>query len=296
MKRYFAIALASVLILLLITGGTALYMAKNYQTGPLYKETMGQINQLSCQSGILVDGEGRVIYEKNKDQRSYPASTTKILTVLVALEIVDQIGSDVDHLVTVPDQAVGVEGSSIYLKKDQRVTFRDLLYGAMLRSGNDAATAIAILAGGDLDSFVARMNEKANALGCKNSNFVNPTGLFSKEHYTTPWDMSLIARAAMDNETFREIAGAKEYRAKSQSLKGQVFINKNKTVFDYPGATGVKIGFTSEAGRTLVASAKRDNQEMIAIVFKDRNWFNDCYRLMDYGFKVKGVEKNDGNK
>ena len=256
--------------------------------------------EISAAQAILTDEQGRVLYEKNSRQRAYPASVTKILTCITAIDIMEDIEADINQQVTVPGSAVGVEGSSVYLKAGERISFKDLLYSAMLRSGNDAATAIAIIAGGNEKEFVRRMNQKASELGCKDSNFINPTGLFDENHYTTAGDMAKIAAYAMKNQTFRQIASAKEYTASRQAFAvtqtdSKEYIeyrmyNKNKTVHEYDGATGIKIGYTKASGRTLAASAARGECEVIAVVMAAPDWFNDAYKLMDYGFGLLGEE------
>lgn len=247
---------------------------------------------IEAKGAILIDAKsGNTIYEKDADKRLYPASTTKIMTTLVALEIMEEIDASLDSKVIIPKEAVGVEGSSIYLKEGERITIEELLYGVMLRSGNDAATAIGIALGGDLDTFIKKMNEKAANLGCKNTKFINPSGLFDKEHYTTARELSRISREAMKNELFREIAKTKVWRGKDSD---RTFENKNKTVTQYEGATGIKIGYTKKSGRTLVASAKRDEVELIVVVLDDANWFEDAYKLLDYGFERVENDKKGG--
>ena len=256
--------------------------------------------QISAEEAILTDDDGRVLYEKNSNRRAYPASTTKILTCITAIDIMDDIKADIEQLVTVPKEAAGVEGSSVYLKAGERISFKDLLYAAMLRSGNDAATAIAVIAGGNEAEFVRLMNQKASELGCSSSNFINPTGLFDENHYTTAADMAKIAAYAMQNRTFRQMASSEEYTAERQAFavtqsKDKEYIeyrmyNKNKTVHEYEGATGIKIGYTRDSGRTLAASAARGEHEVIAVVMAAPDWFNDAYRLMDYGFGLLGEE------
>jgi D-alanyl-D-alanine carboxypeptidase (penicillin-binding protein 5/6) len=237
---------------------------------------------ISAEGAILIDAsDGSVLYGKNADEKLYPASTTKIMTALVALEILDEIGADLDSYVIAPKEAVGVEGSSIYLKENEKISMEELLYGMMLQSGNDAAVAVAICTGGTLEAFVERMNKKAQELGCTSTNFLNPNGLFDENHYTTARDLSLISMEAMKNESFREIVGAATWSSKES---GRSFQNKNKTVYQYEGATGVKIGYTKLSGRTLVASAQRDGKELIAVVLNAPNWFEDAYRMLDYGF------------
>lgn len=240
---------------------------------------------VSASSSVLIDENGEVLYEKNADEKSYPASTTKIMTALVTLEKLDELGLDKKSEIIVPEEAVGIEGSSIYLKKGERLTIEELLYGLMLRSGNDSAAALAACMGGSLGEFVSMMNERAAALECSGTHFTNPSGLYEENHYTTASDLAKIAHEAMKREDFREIVRAKDWQSEDGSRS---FHNKNKTVFQYEGATGIKIGFTKASGRTLVASAERDGRQMIAVVLRDGNWFNDAYALMDYGFEQGG--------
>lgn len=260
-------------------------MIFGYMAEPVSKSAAADLPQappVSAKQAILIDGKsGEVIYEKNADEKGYPASTTKIMTSLVALNLCRQYDIDIKQEVKVPKVAVGVEGSSLYLKEDQEITIEDLLYGVMLRSGNDGATALAAILGGNLEHFVRLMNQTAEKLGCEGTRFVNPSGLFDENHYTTARDLATIARQAMKNKDFRKVVGAKSWKT---------YANKNKTVHQYDGATGIKIGFTEMSGRTLVASAKRDGTELICVVLSDSNWFNDAYALMDYGFEIKGCE------
>ncbi len=227
------------------------------------------------------DGGLEVLYEYNADKKMYPASTTKIMTALVVLEICEEQNLKLDNEIIVPSGAEGVEGSSLYLKAGERVSLEKLMYGLMLQSGNDAATALAITMGGGEDEeaaqarFVERMNEKAADLGCENTHFTNPHGLHHEQHYTTARDLAKIAEEAMKKDIFRQIVSAKEWGD---------FANKNKTVFQYEGGNGIKIGFTKTSGRTLVASANRSGRQLIAVVLNDGNWFQDAYALMDYGF------------
>lgn len=237
---------------------------------------------ISAKGAILIDCEDKsVIYEKDADKRLYPASTTKIMTALVALDFLEEIDGNLQSTLSIPKEAVGVEGSTINLKADEVMTVEELLYGVMLQSGNDGATALAVCLGGNLENFVDRMNKKAVALGCKSTHFTNPTGLFDEKHYTTARDLARISLEAMKNESFRDIVGAKSW----QNNNGRQFVNKNKTISEYEGATGIKIGYTKKSGRTLVASAKKGESELIAVVLSDTNWFEDAYALLDYGFE-----------
>ncbi len=267
-----------------ISGGN-FRASETVKSSETWKVSAGAPPSVSAESAALIDESGQILYEKNANVKGYPASTTKIMTALVALEKLDELGLGMDSEVIIPEEAVGIEGSSIYLKKGERISIEELLYGLMLQSGNDSATALAMCVGGSLSSFVSMMNEKAEALSCSGTHFTNPSGLYEENHYTTAADLARIAGEAMKRDDFRKIVSAKDWQNKDGSRS---FHNKNKTVFQYDGATGVKIGFTKASGRTLVASAKRDDKEMIAVVLRDGNWFNDAYALMDYGFQQGG--------
>lgn len=239
-----------------------------------------------AEGALLLDaGERIILFEKNPDKKLYPASTTKIMTALVALEILDEIGAGLDSVVTIPAEAAGIEGSSVYLKAGERVTMEELLYGMMLQSGNDAAAAVAICCGGNMEAFVERMNMKAVKLGCESTHFVNPSGLPDENHYTTAKDLAVIGAAAMEREDFRKIVKTERWQSKET---GRSFVNKNKTVFQYDGGNGIKIGYTVAAGRTLVASAEREGKRLIAVVLNDHDWFDDAYEMLDCGFEMTG--------
>ncbi len=251
---------------------------------------------VSAHTAVLIEGvSGRILYEKSKDIQMYPASTTKIMTALLAIEsaedaeIKETAESETEEFlakrVRAADEAVGAEGSSIYLKKDEMISLEDLLYGMMLRSGNDAALAVAAVTGGSVDDFTEMMNERAESLGMKNTHFCNPNGLHDEKHVSTAYDMALLAREAMRHDIFRKLAGAKVWNASREGLDNyNYFCNKNKVIFQYDGATGIKIGYTKAAGRCLVASAKKNGMELIAVVMDAPDWFNDVYALFDYGF------------
>lgn len=265
--------------------GLMIYFYVAEPTGKLVSNDLPAAPAISAKQAILIDGKsGEILFEKASEERAYPASTTKIMTVLMTLDLCKRYDLDITTEITVPKEAVGIEGSSVYLKAGESRTIEELLYGTMLRSGNDAATALAICLGGNEKNFVKMMNDKAGELRCNRTNFINPTGLFDENHYTTAKDLARIARTAMKHDIFRQISSSKSWRT---------YTNKNKTVFQYEGGTGIKIGFTEKSGRTLVASACRNGTELIAVVLNDPNWFEDAYALMDYGFMIKGVEQNE---
>ncbi len=233
----------------------------------------------SADSAVLIDSKtGRVMYSKKPDLKRPMASTTKIMTALLAIEY-----GDLNSKVKVKDNAVGVEGSSIYLSKNEEILLKDLIYGLMLRSGNDAAVAIAEHISGSVDKFISLMNKKAKDIGANNTNFVNPHGLHDPNHYSTAYDMAIIAREAMKLDFFREVSKTKTWVANREI--NQYFSNKNDVVWEYKGGDGVKIGYTRSSGRCLVASATRNEMQLIAVVLNDGNWFNDCYNMLDYGFE-----------
>lgn len=271
----------------------------------------GQAPAISASTAILIDAkDGTVLFERGADEKQYPASTTKIMTALVVLDICEELEVGLDSEVSIPAEAQGVEGSSLYLKAGERVSLEELLHGLMLQSGNDAAVALAATMGGNTDAFVALMNEKAAELGCTGTHFCNPNGLYDDNHYTTARDLATIARKAMENEDFRRIVAAKKWsssQVRSQNgdaalrpgqtaSPARTFVNKNKTVFQYEGGNGVKIGFTKASGRTLVASAKRGEHELIAVVLRAPDWFRDAYALMDYGFSILESAEQEGGK
>ncbi len=218
---------------------------------------------------------GKVLEEDNADARLPMASTTKIMTALLICE-----DCDPDEVVRVPDEAVGVEGSSIYLKKGEEIDVRDLLYGLMLRSGNDAATALAVVHSGSMEGFVAKMNERAGRLGAENTRFRNPSGLPDDGHYTTARDLCRISCAAMRNELFRKVVGTRSWHGKFRS-----YVNKNKMLQRYDGATGIKTGYTVKAGRCLVSSACRENMEVVCVVLNRYDMYADSAAMLDRAFE-----------
>ena len=232
---------------------------------------------VSATAAILVDAtSGQVLFEKNADRRMLIASTTKIMTALIALR--DGVLSDV---VTVSRYAAGTEGSSMYLKAGEQVTLEALLYGLMLPSGNDAAVAIAEHIAGSVPAFAVRMNEMAQALGMENSSFANPHGLNQEGHYSTARDMAKLANAAMDNETLRRITSTV-----SIHIAGRTMTNHNKLLTSLEGCIGLKTGYTQAAGRTLVTCVEREGRRLIAVTLQDGNDWVDHRALYEYGFST----------
>lgn len=245
----------------------------------LYTEVVYAAPSSSAQAFAVMEAStGRLLYAGNADAELPMASTTKIMTTLVALE-----NGDLDQMITVPKSCVGVEGSSLYVKEGEEYSLRDLLYGLMLRSGNDAAETIAVGLTGSVDGFVELMNQKAAELGCTGTHFVNPHGLTAEGHYTTARDLAKITSAAMQNGTFREITGAKSWKITTGS-NPRVINNKNKMLWEYEGANGGKTGYTSAAGRCLVSTAERDGMQLVCVVLNCSPMFEDSKALLDEAF------------
>ena len=229
----------------------------------------------SATSAILVDVDsGRVLYEQNADAKMLIASTTKIMTALVAIR-----EGDLADTVKVSQEAAYTEGSSMYLREGEELTLETLLYGLLLCSGNDAAVAIAQHVGGDVESFVRRMNETAAELGMEHTSFANPNGLDAETHYSTARDMAQLARTAVNNATLLRIASTK-----SVTIGGRTMNNHNKLLSYMEGCVGLKTGFTKAAGRTLVSCAERNGQRLVAVTLQDGNDWADHQALYDYGF------------
>ncbi|CAM2795057.1 D-alanyl-D-alanine carboxypeptidase family protein [Paenibacillus sediminis] len=249
----------------------------------VYAEPVIEEPTLTSESAVLMDMEtGTVLYSKNAEKEMYPASITKIVTAIVALE-----NSSLDDVVTVTKDARNEDGTRIYLEEGEQKTMRELLYGMMLNSGNDAATAIAEHIDGTKERFADRMNQFVrDKAGATHSQFRNPNGLPDPEHYTTALDMANIARYAMKNPVFREIVSTKTMPWEGKEWKSMLS-NHNKMLWNYEGATGIKNGYTQAAGQTLVTSAKRNGMELIGVVLNapsSEDVYSDMTKLLDYGF------------
>ncbi len=236
---------------------------------------------LSAESAVLIEArDGNILCEKNAHQRMAMASTTKIMTALVAVE-----SGKLDRVVSVSADAVGVEGSSIYLYGGEKMTLCDLLAAMLLESANDAAAAIAIEVGGSIDGFCDMMNAKAEELGLENTHFKNPHGLYDEEHYTTAYELALIAREVLKNEVISKIVATKKMTVEPVEGATRLLYNHNKLLSMYEGATGIKTGFTKKSGRCLVGSATRDGLELISVTLNAPDDWNDHKRLFDFGFE-----------
>ena len=235
-----------------------------------------RVPDTSAVSAVLMDADsGRILYAKNGDEQRLIASITKLMTALVALES----GHKPEETVTVRPEWTGIEGSSVYLRQGEQLRLETLLYGMLLRSGNDAAHAVAGYCGGDEATFVESMNRKAVQLGMDRTHFANPSGLNAQEHYSTARDMAVLARACLENETLRAIVATQ-----SIALEGRVFVNHNKLLWQYEGCIGLKTGYTEKAGRTLVSAAERDGMALICVTLGAPDDWRDHAALFDYGF------------
>ena len=262
MKRFFAGTAAALLAAVLILPGEAY--------------------AVSAEKAYSLDAvSGRVLFDKNADSRSLIASTTKIMTALVVCE-----RCNVLDRMRIPKEAVGIEGSSMYLREGEVLTIQELLYGLMLSSGNDAAVALAICCGGTVEGFVELMNDKARLLGLRNTHFENPNGLDSPGHYSSARDLAVLAAYAMENPIFAKTVSAKTVTAGQRYLR-----NHNKLLWMVDGADGVKTGYTKAAGRALVSSATRDGRRIITVTLNDPNDWQEHKALLEEGFSRFHVQR-----
>ena len=233
---------------------------------------------VSAENAIVIDqSTGEVLYEKKAHEQKQIASITKIMTAIIAIE-----SGQMHEEATTSRRAIYTEGSSIYLEQGEKMSIEDLLYGLMLRSGNDAAVVIGEHIGGSVEGFVHLMNEKARWIGMTNTNFTNPHGLNNDDHYSTAYDMAILMRYAMDNPKFRKISGTKSYKANTRTYSWQ---NKNKllTMF-YDYSTGGKTGYTKLAGRTLVSTASKNDTDLIVVSLNAPDDWSDHIELFEWGF------------
>ncbi len=236
---------------------------------------------LSAKSAVLLDAaEGQVLYQKNAFVKLPMASTTKIMTAIVAIESMP-LSTEIE----VSPDATGIEGSSIYLYPKEKLTMESLLYALLLESANDAATAIAIAISGNVNDFAKKMNEKAQELGLIGTHFENPHGLDSEEHYTTAYDLAKLAAYALSNDIFLTICSTYKKNIPLNGDEGvRVLVNHNKMLHMYEGAVGVKTGFTKKSGRCLVSAAKRDGLMLVAVTLNAPDDWNDHKAMLDFGF------------
>lgn len=242
--------------------------------------------KLMSKAAIMIDSEtGEVLYEKNSSEKMYPASLTKIATAIYAIET-----GDLDDVVTVSENATNTVGTKVYLEEGEQVTLKKLLQGLLINSGNDAAVAIAEHLNGSVGRFSTEINQYLeNVIGVKNTNFVNPHGLFDPKHVTTAMDLAKITQYAMKNETFREIFGTKKLKWNGESWDTTLYTHhKLMRQNPYKGITGGKTGFVNQSGFTLATTAERKNISIIVITLNSnfqRGAYNDTTKLLNYGFK-----------
>lgn len=282
---------AVILLVFVILMGYNNFLIKNISASSV------DVDNIYADTVVLMEMEkGQVLYEKNMHEKKYPASTTKILTALLLLQ-----NSALSEKVEISENAFRVRGSTLHLNIDTTISVRDLLYGIMLRSSNDGAVAAAEHVSDSLEDFIQKMNEKATELGALNTNFENPHGLSRgyPEHKTTAYDLAMITRKALKCPIFRKVVKTTEEKIVLEDGERELY-NGNKLLNYYPGANGVKTGYTSSSGYTLVASATNQNTTLIAVVLGSstrENLFRDAEKLLDYGFenfeKVNLVEKGE---
>ena len=238
------------------------------------------VRALSARKALVLDPVGnQVLFSRRGEERSLIASTTKIMTGLLIAETCNVL-----ETVTVPKEAVGIEGSSLYLREGEKLTVQELLYGMLLRSGNDAAAALAIHCAGSVPAFAELMNRRAAELGMQNSHFENPHGLDGKNHYSTAEDLGILGAAAMKNPIFARTVATKTVKIGDRYLK-----NHNKLLWQLPGAEGIKTGYTRSAGRILVSSVKKMGRRLITVTIDAPDDWNDHKILTDRGFS--GMEE-----
>jgi len=254
-----------------------------------------KFEKISAESAILMEvTTGRILYEKNAEKPMRIASLTKIMTAILAIESCGNL----NEKVIVSKNAVNEDGSSIYLKENDVITLNDLLFGLMLRSGNDAANVIAEHIGGTIENFVYMMNQKAKYLGMQKTKFCNPHGLDEKDNFSTAKDLAILTSYALQNKAFQQIV---ETKIKKVHFEGEdwdrVWINKNKMLTLYEGANGVKTGYTKLARRTLASSATKNGMQLVTIVLNAPDDWHDSQMLLDYGFNnyymTQVIGKND---
>ena len=236
---------------------------------------------------VMEKNTNRIIYSNNINEKMYMASTTKIITAILVIE-----SMNMSDIITVGAKTTGIEGSSIYLETGEKLSVKDLLYGLMLRSGNDCAETLAVACCGSIEKFADKMNEFAINLGAKNSHFTNPHGLHDDNHYTTAYDLALISCYAMKNPIFKEIVSSKSVKIPFTTKDTtRYLVNKNKMLFNYENSTGIKTGYTKKAGRCLVSSCEKDGMELISVVLNCPPMFERSKNLLDGAYNEYSYHK-----
>lgn len=257
-------------------------------------KSLNSVETTAKAMAVMEKTTGRILYSKNLNERLPMASTTKIITAIFIIENCD----DLDKKVEISKTSVGIEGTSIGLKEGEHLSIRELLYGLMLRSGNDAAVALAEAVCGSVKEFCIKVNQFVFDLGAKNTHLENPHGLPNDSHYTTAYDLALISAYALNNPVFQEIVSTKKVEVSNElkSLYSRTLINKNKLLKNYEFADGVKTGYTKKAGRCFVGSATKNGMQLVCVLLNCGPMFEECETLLEKGFNeysmVKLLEKD----
>lgn len=310
MKKTITIMIVLFSLIANLGANTSTVFAETDKAGDTKAHAITEVPSIVAETGVLIDAKtGTVLYNKGMDLQREPASTTKIITGLLAIERLP-----LDKVVTIDAKTPFTEGSRIYLMEGEKITVKDLLYALFLESANDAAVALAVEMAGNVDDFAVMMNEKAKELGAKNTTFRNPNGLHLDGHVTTAYDLAMIAKGAMENPTFRKYVSTYKHTIQptNKQEEPRYLYNTNRLLYDnktkvsvngvlraakYDGAIGIKTGYTGQAGGCLVAGASRNGTELISVVMKstDSGRFGDSIALLDWGFEnyhsVKMVAK-----
>lgn len=278
MKRSVILPFSALIIVL-----TLILFPSASNDGEILTESKLGLPDVSAQSACIIECNTEdVIYEKASTLPLPMASTTKIMTAIVVIE-----NTPLDNVITVHQDATGIEGSSIYLCKGEKLTTKELLYALLLESANDAACALAVEVGGSVEGFVDMMNDKATELGLTNTNFTDPHGLSSDDHYTTAQDLARLMSYCMKNEKFAEITATKKFALKgSNDSYSRLLINHNKLLSSFEGTKGGKTGFTKKAGRCLVSFCERNGVKLCAVTLNAPDDWNDHKKMYSYGFTL----------
>lgn len=261
---------------------------------PLVKAEETEDLAPNAKSAIMIEAStGEILFQKNKDEKLAPASMTKMMSMLLIMEEIENGNLKWNEMITTSEKASSMGGSQIFLKVGEKMTVEDLLKGVAIASGNDAVVALAERVSGSEEQFVKRMNTRAQDLGLKNTNFINATGLTADNHYSTAYDMSLIAKELVKHEKILEFTSTYEDYLRKDTKSPFWLVNTNRLVRFKEGVDGLKTGFTDEAGYCLTATMKKDNMRLITVVMKEENTSKrsaDTTKMLDYGFNIYMVQ------
>lgn len=261
---------------------------------PLVKAEETEDLAPNAKSAIMIEAStGEILFQKNKDEKLAPASMTKMMSMLLIMEEIENGNLKWNEMITTSEKASSMGGSQIFLKVGEKMTVEDLLKGVAIASGNDAVVALAEHVSGSEEQFVKRMNIRAKDLGLKNTNFINATGLTADNHYSSAYDMSLIAKELVKHEKILEFTSTYEDYLRKDTKSPFWLVNTNRLVRFKEGVDGLKTGFTDEAGYCLTATMKKDNMRLITVVMKEENTSKrsaDTTKMLDYGFNIYMVQ------